>query len=184
MSTTKTFSGIEIKSAAAGTVRAVFATFATIDHDGDVILPGALTNGAEVVISAYGHQSHVGALPVGKGRVVTTTTEAILDGEFFLDTTAGRDTFTTVKNLGPLGEWSFSLHDVVSERGTWKGEPANLLKSIRVKEVSPVLMGAGINTRTLAAKSRHTDEIRSQHPEVYAAWLAWKSAAVARRYAT
>ena len=116
-------------------------------------------------------------------RAAVSEDLAILEGEFFLDTTAGSDTFKTVKNLGPLGEWSFSLHDVVSERGTWKGEPANLLKSIRVKEVSPVLMGAGINTRTLAAKSRHTDEIRSQHPEVYAAWLAWKSAEVARRYA-
>lgn len=182
MSTTKTFSGIEIKSADQGTVRAVFSTFNVIDHGGDVVLPGAIQNGAEVVISAYGHRSHYGELPVGKGRIVTTSSEAILEGQFFLDTIAGRDTFTTVKNLGPLGEWSYSLHDVVSERGTWNGQPANLLKSIRVKEVSPVLLGESLNTRTLAAKSRQSDEVSSRHPEVYAAWLAWKSREVARRF--
>jgi hypothetical protein len=180
--TTKTFTGVEIKSAARGEVRALFSTFNTLDHDGDVVLPGAFTDSAEVVISAYGHRSHSGELPVGKGRILTTTEGAILDGRFFLDTTAGRDTFTVVKELGALGEWSYSLHDVVSERGTWDGQPANLLKRIRVKEVSPVLLGASIGTRTLAAKSLHHDQMRRQHPDVFGAWLAWKSREVERRY--
>lgn len=148
----KTISGFTVKSAEKGEVEAVFSTFNVIDKDGDVTLPGAIKDGAEVVISAYGHQSHYGALPVGKGVIRTTDTEAILNGTFFLNTTAGRETFEVVKELGALGEWSYSLHDIVSKSGEVEGRPVNYLESIFVKEVSPVLIGAGVNTRTLAAK--------------------------------
>lgn len=148
----KTITGFTVKSAEKGTVEAVFSTFNAIDKDGDVTLPGAIKDGAEVVISAYGHQSHYGALPVGKGTIKATETEATLQGKFFLNTTAGRDTFEVVKELGPLGEWSYSLHDVVSKAGEINGQRVNFLESIFVKEVSPVLIGAGVNTRTLVAK--------------------------------
>ena len=148
----KSLSNVRIKDADAGTVEAVFSTFNVVDKDGDVTLPGAIKDGAEVVISAYGHTSHSGMLPVGKGVIRTTDTEAIMDGTFFLNTAAGRDTFTVVKELGGLGEWSYSLHDVISEPGVLDGQSVNYLKDITVKEVSPVLIGAGVNTRTLSAK--------------------------------
>lgn len=149
----KRLSRVEVKDAAKGQVSAVFSTFNVIDHDGDVTLPGAIKDGTEVVISAYGHGSHGGKLPVGKGTIRTSDTEAILDGQFFMDTTHGRDTFLTVKGLGPSQEWSYSLNDVKSHRGQLDGQDANFLESIFVKEVSPVLLGAGINTRTLQVKS-------------------------------
>lgn len=151
----KTITGVTVKDAEKGTVSAVFSTFDVIDKDGDVTSKDAITDGAEVVISAYGHQSHYGALPVGKGIIRTTDTEAILEGQFFLDTAVGKDTFTTVKNLGPLGEWSYSLHDVKAHPGEFDGQQVNFLDSIFVKEVSPVLRGAGVNTRTLGVKSLH-----------------------------
>lgn len=148
----KTITGFTVKSAEKGEVEAVFSTFNVIDKDGDVTLPGAIKDGAEVVVSAYGHQSHFGALPVGKGVIRTTETEAKAELKFFLNTTAGRETFEVVKELGPLGEWSYSLHDVVSKAGEINGQRVNFLESIFVKEVSPVLIGAGVNTRTLVAK--------------------------------
>lgn len=148
----KSITGFTVKSAEKGEVEAVFSTFNVVDKDGDVTLPGAIKDGAEVVISAYGHQSHYGALPVGKGVIKTTETEALIEAKFFLNTTAGRDTFEVVKELGPLGEWSYSLHDVVSKAGEIGGQRVNFLESIFVKEVSPVLIGAGVNTRTLVAK--------------------------------
>lgn len=153
----KTFHDVRVKDADKGLVEAVFSTFNVLDSDGDITLPGAIKDGAEVVISAYGHQSHWGSLPVGKGRIRTTDTEAILEGQFFLDTTGGRETFAVVKELGPLGEWSYSLHDVTSKSGEIDGRRVNYLESIGlIKEVSPVLMGAGVNTRTLAAKGFDT----------------------------
>lgn len=154
----KTISGVTVKSAEKGEVSAVFSTFNVLDRDGDITLPGAIPDGLEVVISAYGHQSHYGALPAGKGVIRTTETEAILEGQFFMGTEAGRDTFEVVKELGPLGEWSYSLHDVKSHRGELDGQSVNYLESIFVKEVSPVLRGAGVNTRTLGVKGLKFNE--------------------------
>lgn len=156
---TKTISGVEVKDAEKGTVSAVFSTFDVVDKDGDLTLPGAIKDGMEVVISAYQHQSHYGALPVGKGVIRTTKTEALLDGQFFLDTAHGADTFKTVKNLGPLQEWSYSLHNVTRKSSEIDGQMVSIIEDIGlIKEVSPVLIGAGVQTRTLVAKGLKFNE--------------------------
>lgn len=149
---------LEIKDADAGEVKAVFSTFDVIDADKDVTRPGAFDDGAPVRISAYGHESWKGALPVGRGIIRTTDSEAILDGRFFLDTTHGRDTFNTVKQMGELQEWSYSVEPVAVSFGEFDGEQVRFLDKIKVDEVSPVLVGAGVNTRTLSTKG---------HPEKY-----------------
>jgi hypothetical protein len=149
---TKQFGQVEIKSADKGEVSAVFSTFNVIDKDGDVTLPGAFTDGAEVVISSYGHTSWGGMLPVGTGTIRTTDTEAVLDGKFFLDTTAGKDTFQVVKQLAGRQQWSYGYDVDDSAPGVHEGQDVRLLKRMTVHEVSPVLVGAGVNTRTLATK--------------------------------
>lgn len=156
----KSLSHVEVKSASKGQVEAVFSTFNVIDKDGDVTFPGAFTDGEEVVISTYGHEVWKGGLPVGKGHIRTTRTEAILDGQFFMDTTAGRDHFEVVKAMGPRQEWSYGF-DVLHqpETGMFQGRKANFLKKLKVYEVSPVFQGAGINTRTLAVKGRKDGDI-------------------------
>jgi len=144
---------VEIKDEAQGLVRAVFATFNKIDSHGDVTPPGAFTDGEEMPISAYGHMSWEGALPVGKGRIRQTSKEAIFEGQFFMETQAGRDTFTTVKELGSLGQWSYGYDALEYSFGEHDGKRVRFLNKLKVHEVSPVLIGAGVNTRTLAAKS-------------------------------
>lgn len=151
---TKSLQRVQVKDADQGTVSAVFASFDVVDRDGDVTVKGAIPDGHEVVISAYGHGSWKGALPVGKGVIRIDGNDAILDGQFFMDTTHGRDTFATVKQLGDLGEWSYSLSNVKSDTGEFKGQQVRFLRSIEVKEVSPVIRGAGTTTRTLETKSR------------------------------
>jgi Caudovirus prohead serine protease len=144
----------EIKNALKGEVSAVFSTFNVIDKDGDVTVPGAFRDGADVVISAYGHQSWSGALPVGHGKIRTTPAEAMLEGTFLMDTAHGRDTFNTVKALSDNGlqEWSYGFDVLASDPGTFDGKDVRFLKALKVHEVSPVLQGAGMNTRTLEAK--------------------------------
>ena len=155
----KTISGVTVKDADAGTVSAVFSTFNVIDKDGDLTQPGAIKDGMEVVISAYGHQSHYGALPVGKGVIRTTKTEAILEGQFFMDTTHGADAFKVVKELGALQEWSYSLHNVTRKSVEEDGRRYWVIEDIGlIKEVSPVLIGAGVDTRTLVAKGLKFNE--------------------------
>jgi hypothetical protein len=149
----KTISGVTVKDAAKGEVSAVFSTFNVVDKDGDLTLPGAIKDGTEVVISAYGHESHFGKLPVGKGVIRTTDTEAILEGKFFMNTAAGRETFEVVKELDSLQEWSYHLGNTTRKSVEEDGRRYWVIEDIGlIKEVSPVLIGAGVNTRTLATK--------------------------------
>ena len=149
----KQFRRVEVKAGDRGQVEAVFATLNVVDLDGDVTLPGAFPSGKEVPISAYNHTSWSGAMPVGKGTIRETGTEAILTGQFFMDTTAGRDTFNVVKHMGAKGQWSYGYDVLDAAPGVVDGADVQLLKSLDVHEVSPVLLGAGINTRTIDAKS-------------------------------
>lgn len=152
---------VEVKDAGEGTVQAVFATLNVVDLDGDVTLPGAFKDGQEVRISAYGHASWGSALPVGKGVIRASDAEAVLDGRFFMDTQQGRDTFLTVKELGPLGQWSYGFDVLDAEEGDFEEQKVRFLKSLDVHEVSPVLLGAGIDTRTVAVKSQGKAAIAS-----------------------
>jgi hypothetical protein len=150
---TKSLSGVQIKDADQGLVTAVFATLGTIDSDGDVTMPGAFGEGAPVAISSYGHTSWSGILPVGKGTIHTVGDQAILDGQFFMNTTAGRDTFEVVKQLGGQQEWSYGYEPTEFSYGEQDGQSVRFLKQLQVFEVSPVLRGAGVGTRLLTAKS-------------------------------
>jgi phage head maturation protease len=145
---------VEIKDADKGMVSAVFSTLEVRDSDGDITELGAFEHGAPVVISAYGHASWNGVPPVGKGAIAVSGTEAALEGAFFMKTKAGSDTFETVKELGDLQEWSYGFDVLESEYGEKDGEPVRFLKRLKVHEVSPVLKGAGVNTRTLAVKGQ------------------------------
>jgi HK97 family phage prohead protease len=149
----KALGPVTIKSADQGKVEALFSTFNVLDHDKDVVLPGAFKDGAAVRMSAYNHGSWGGSLPIGKGVIRTTDDGAIFEGEFFMGTTAGRDTFETIKQMGDLQEWSYSLDNVTAEMGVWEGEAARIIKAVDVHEVSPVLKGASIGTRTVGTKS-------------------------------
>lgn len=149
---TKTFqAAMEIKAdGQPGEFRAVFSTFNVIDKDGDVTLPGAFKEGAPVRISYWGHRWQ--DLPVGRGVIHADDKKAWVDGQFFLDTQAGKETYLTVKNLGDLQEWSYGYDIQDSETGQFDGQDVRFLKAIEVAEVSPVMLGAGIDTRTESIK--------------------------------
>lgn len=148
----------KIMDADEGLVEAVFSTFNVIDHDGDVTLPGAFEDGAAVGISAYGHNSWMGGLPVGRGVIRVEKKRAVLEGQFFLSTETGRETFETIKQMGELQEWSYG-YDVL-DTGDVEDLPEPLrhayrvLAKLHVHEVSPVLVGAGVDTETLSVKGK------------------------------
>ena len=153
------FADIQFKADKPGAFRARIATLNVVDKDGDVTLPGAFPDGKAIVISAYGHTSWMGALPVGKGVIGSDASTAWVDGEFFLNTTPGKDTYETVKALAAagLGEWSHGYQTL--ESSTEPGDlsafagSAQILKKLDVWEASPVLVGAGVNTATEHVKS-------------------------------
>jgi HK97 family phage prohead protease len=136
-----------------GSFQAIFSTFNVIDHDRDVTLPGAFTDGQEVRISSWGHKWH--DLPVGRGVIRADEVKAWVDGQFFLDTEGGAETYKTVKNLGNLQEWSYGFDILEVGFGKWEDqENIRFLRKLDVFEVSPVMLGAGIGTQTTAIKGQ------------------------------
>jgi HK97 family phage prohead protease len=151
----------KVKDEEKGIVTAVFSTFGVKDHDWDLTLPGAFEDGAEVLISAYGHKSWMGAKPVGKGVIHADEKEAWLEGQFFLDTIDGADTFKTIKGTGELQEWSYGFDVLETGEITEAMRQIGIMRVIkkaRVYEVCPVMLGAGVNTRTLDVKERGEPE--------------------------
>ena len=143
-----------------GQFKAVFSWFDVIDKHGDVTLPGAFEEGAKVKIASWGHRWE--NLPVGRGEVHQDEEKAWVDGKFFMDTEAGLETYKTVKNLGELQEWSYGFETLDSEEDKKDGQKVRVLKKLKTFEISPVFIGAGNNTQTLAIKS----EGEEPEPEV------------------
>lgn len=148
----KTYRGrIELKvDGEAGEFRSVFATFNVVDHDGDVTVPGAFEDGQRVLVEGWNHDY---GLPPGKGVIQSDENEAWVDGQFFLDTAAGKDTYQTLKNLDGLEEWSYTFMIENADWGEMDGQEVHYLRRLDVWGVAPVTRGAGIGTRTVALKS-------------------------------
>ncbi len=149
-----------------GKFKAVFATLNVVDHDGDIILPGAIEPGKKIRISAYNHGSWGGNLPVGKGVISESMDKLVVDGEFFLDTQSGLETYKTIKNLEDLTEYSFGFDIDEMDYQRIGDKNVRLLKKLNVYEVSPVLLGAGIGTGTVDIKSVVKNAIPSHETDV------------------
>jgi hypothetical protein len=155
---------LELKADKEGAFVAKIATLDVIDRDQDVTKAGAFT-GKEVLISSYMHGSWQGGLPVGKAVISENGNDVVAEGEFNLDTETGREHYKAVKFSGGLQEWSYGFR--VTEEGSdeeideWAkahdgARPGRILKKVDPFEISPVLLGAGIDTATLAIKSQST----------------------------
>jgi HK97 family phage prohead protease len=145
---------IQFKVDEAGKVSVTIATFGVEDRDNDIIEPTAFKDGQEVPMV----WSHNWDEPIGKGIIKVTPTEAIFEGAFFMDTAAGLEAYKTVKAMGNLQEWSWGFHTIKS---TWEEIDDRTIRHLvetEIYEVSPVLKGAGIGTRTLAIKGLTTLE--------------------------
>lgn len=149
---------LKAEDGADGQFTAVFSTLNAVDHDGDVTLPGAFEDGKEVLISAYGHQSWYGSMPIGKGVIHADEEKAWVDGQFLLNTTHGKDAYTTIKEIGGMQEWSYGFDVKESAYGDFAGQKVRFLKAVDVFEVSPVLRGAGVGTHLQIIKGRTMEE--------------------------
>lgn len=156
--TIKALQQLKAEDAREGTVKAIISTFNIPDRDGDVVVASAFTDGQPIKLCAWGH--NWGDLPVGKGVIRVTPEHAVFEGEFFLDTTHGSDTYRTVKNLGDLQEWSwgFSIPKGGAYWGDLDGKRVRYITRTEAHEVSPVLVGANPQTSTLDIKSATAGE--------------------------
>jgi hypothetical protein len=153
---------LEIKDEAKGEIEAIVATLGVVDRDKEVILTDAIKSGSKVKMSSYAHDivpgifGGGGKIPVGKGTVHVEKDKLIFRGKCFMGTERGRETFEVLKEMGKDQEWSIGFQIIGTELPdeTWQKRGAELmLTKIEVFEVSPVLIGAGLGTQTVAAKS-------------------------------
>lgn len=151
----KGLEAFEIKDAEQGLVEAVIATLDVVDRDGDVITADAIKSGAKVKMSGYGHDAVWGATPVGKGTIRIDGNKAIFSGKVFLATARGQEIFNVLKEMGSDQEWSFGFRVKGSEvpDESWQKKGARrVLTKVDAFEVSPVMIGAGVGTRTVGVK--------------------------------
>jgi phage head maturation protease len=170
----KSFTGIELKEDKPGSFVAKIAQLNVIDKDGDVTLPGAFPQGKSILISAYQHESWMGALPVGKGIVKEIGNDVIVEGEFNLKTDTGREHYETIKFAPDLTEWSygFKILERAEEREFNGVAVSRIIKKVDPFEASPVLRGAGVNTGTLAIKGDKGQTLEVQAETALAAVAA------------
>jgi hypothetical protein len=146
----------------AGRGLARIATLSAVDHDGDTYAPGAFAaaDGAEQFVVVRDSHSRQG-VSLGKARLYEEGDEALAAFALNLDTEAGREWHAALKfdldaersGGAPLQEWSYGFRILDAVQETRDGERVRVLKKLKVHEISPVVVGAGIGTATLALKS-------------------------------
>jgi hypothetical protein len=154
----KAFAGFEIKNEERGEIEAIIATLGVVDRDGDILRKGSIPHGTAVAMSGWGHDAVFGSRPVGKGTIYIDGNKAVFKGRVFLNTAAGRETFEVLKELPT--EWSWGFHVVNDEspnEAERKAGARRILTKTAPFEVSPVIIGAGIGTGTVAVKQADGD---------------------------
>ena len=143
-----------IKQAAEdGSFEAVIATLGVVDRDGDIVEPGAFGDATVQVLPA--HDS--GSVPLGKAQIVERGNLAIAVGQFNMEIEKARDWSSSLrfdlKSPPAIQEWSWGFVIEEAASDTVDGEPIRRLIDVDTFEVSPVLRGSSVGTRTLSAKS-------------------------------
>lgn len=168
---TKALETFEVKDEAKGEIEAVIATLGVVDRDHDIIALDAIKDGSRVKLSSFGHDAMFGDAPVGKGVINIEGNKAIFRGKYFLSTTKGRESFATLKELGADTEWSWGFRVVGSETPDEEQQKAGarrVLTKTDAFEVSPVILGAGIGTHTLAVKEATPEPVVVEEPDTKA----------------
>ena len=149
-----------LKDASSGSLEAVFSTFGVVDRDGDIVEAGAIASGQTVPMV----WAHDWTRPIGKGVTENDGQRAIFKGDLFLDTAAGADAYASIKAMGDLQEYSWGFRIIDADFVERDTDMVRVIKRAEIFEVSPVLVGAGRNTGTLAIKhgqpfSDHSDAV-------------------------
>ncbi len=135
-----------------GTGEAVIATLGVVDKDGDFTEPGAF--GKQLAKLAGAHDW--GAPTIGIAEIEERGSDVVAKFRFNLSMPSAVEWHQAVKfnsEHGVKQEWSYGYDILESGEKEIDGERIRLLKDLRAHEVSPVMIGAGIGTRTLEVKA-------------------------------
>lgn len=149
---------------ATGEIEVTWATLGVVDRDGDIVTPESVPVGKSVPIMQWGHR--LADLPIGEAVLSVEGDRAVARGRLYLSTAAGRDHYELLRERGKQQEWSFTYQVLASRDDIVDGKRVRVIERMDVLEVSPVLIGAGINTRTDQLKAgrplrAHADGLRA-----------------------
>lgn len=139
-----------------GSGTAQIATIGVKDHDGDIMLPGAFTEGQTITIQPSHNWMHV---PLGKGTIRIDGIKVLVDFKLNIESASGKEWHSWLKfdlqNGVPIQEWSWGWESntLKFRLETIDGESVRLFEKVNVIEASPVLRGAGTETGTVAIKT-------------------------------
>jgi len=157
--TTKVYelTNLKLDADGEGTFEAAFANLTEIDHDGDGYDPGSIGE-QPVMVSQWNHGSWgegVNALPIGVGKTFERDGWGMVGGKFDMSDPDAVKTYNKIKYLKENGfpiEWSFALPSSDWRMEEIDGQMVRIFTRISIPEVSPVLLGAGIDTHLTAIK--------------------------------
>ncbi len=160
---TKTF---EIKQLdEVGAFEAVIATLGVVDHDGDLTEKGAFGTQEVIILPAHDARS----VALGKATITERGKKVIATGQLNLEIPAAKDLHSSLKfdlqtGEKALQEWSYGFRIEKANDEIVDGVTIRHLLDLKVFEISPVLRGAGIETETLAVKSKNHNTKTSDEP--------------------
>lgn len=153
----------EVVDADSGSARLRIAQFDVIDKDNDVTIKGFFGTQPVTVLPAHDW----GHVPLGKGSTLEDDQHAYADVKFNMDVPAARDWHSAIKfdlaHPPSIQEYSYGYEVVEggSHHGDFKGTEVRFLHAkedgspgANIREISPVVVGAGVNTGTVSAKGR------------------------------
>ncbi|MGH2378167.1 MAG: HK97 family phage prohead protease [Thermoanaerobaculia bacterium] len=129
---------------------AVIATLGVADADGDVIAPGAFAGAGSVPV-LWGHDS--AAVPIGKATIRERGNLVIAHGSL-IDDGACAWLRADVATPPAVQEWSWGFLPIRWRFGDLEGRKVRFLEEVDLIEVSGVIRGASVGTRTLSAKAQ------------------------------
>ena len=137
-----------------------FATLNVVDKDDDVALTGAFGEQKSLVL--YHHDRR--QPPIGRADIWEKGDDAYARLFFNLKMAFGRDVFESIKMSDELQSYSYGYNLLKYKYGTFTAVGAQkdvrYLEEVDVVEISPVLVGAGIDTRTIDVKTANGNRTR------------------------
>jgi hypothetical protein len=135
-----------------GSFEAVIATLGVIDKDGDIVEKGALEGLVAPIVPSHDSSS----VPLGKVTISERGDQVVAAGKFNLNVSAAKDWHEAIKfdlSTPPSRhEWSWGFYVTESRKDKVGGKSIRRIDKVDLLEVSPVLRGASVGTRTLVAK--------------------------------
>lgn len=160
----KAFTGDFVEINEAGEFEAVIATFDIPDKEGEILRSSVIGDDpVDIKISAWSHNHYVPN--VGVGQLNKRGNNLVCRGKLFLNTEGGQEHYTTIKENGPLQEWSYGIRNTSIEFQTIDSITYPAITDGEFFEVSPCFVGVSPGNHTVTIKSEKEQTMGDENKE-------------------